>query len=310
MRRYRSRICCFNDDVQGTACICLAGILSALRVTGSSLKDQRFLFFGAGEAGTGIAELIAISIEELNDISRKEGRQRSFFMDSKGLVCASRSNLESHKQRFAWDISYCKTLAEAVEQLRPTALIGVSTSGGAFTKEVLELMAKYNDRPIIFPLSNPTTQSECTFEEAFDATEGRVLFASGSPFPPIEREGKKFMASQANNAYVFPAIGHAAVICKAAQIQDKTFLVAAEALANMMSMEDLKEGALFPRFSDIRRVSARLIACIAQDMHDRGLGVIPDDFPMDPQNKADKYQHAWEDYVRTHMFPPMARLRL
>ncbi|GBG68541.1 hypothetical protein CBR_g3085 [Chara braunii] len=185
--KYRDVQCCFNDDIQGTACITLAGILSALRVTKQPLgAQQRVLFHGAGEAGTGIAELIAMAIAKRNGIPIEEARKACFFMDSKGLVCKSRlAELQHHKIPFAHDIPYQPSLVEAVRAIRPTVLIGVSTSAGAFTKEVVELMTEINDRPVIFPLSNPTSKSECTYKDAFEWSKGKVVFASGSPFPPL-----------------------------------------------------------------------------------------------------------------------------
>jgi malate dehydrogenase (oxaloacetate-decarboxylating)(NADP+) len=312
LHRYRKRICCFNDDIQGTATICLAGLLSALRATSASLADQRVLFLGAGEAGTGIAELIAIAVERGYGLSREEGRRRCYFVDSKGLVCAARTDLQPHKRPFAWDLAPCTTLLEAVRQLRPTALIGVSTSQGAFSREVLTLMGEYNQRPIIFPLSNPTSKSECTFEEAFDATQGRVLFASGSPFPPLQHGSRVYTPAQANNAYCFPAIGYAAVLCRASEISDDAFLLAAETLAGITPIADLEVGFLFPRFAGIRDVSARLIAVIAHDMCRRGSGTLPDDFPKPLVSERGRLAQLaqWEAYVKTHMFAsaPAARL--
>lgn len=304
LEKYRQRICCFNDDIQGTACITLAGLLSALRATGGSLKDQRVLFLGAGEAGTGIGELIAIALEHRHGLTREEGRQRCFFVDSKGLVCASRTDLQPHKLPFAHDVTPCKTLMEAVRQVRPTALIGVSTSRGAFTTEILKEMAALNPRPIVFPLSNPTSKSECTFQEAVEATNGTVLFASGSPFPPLQYGGRTLHPAQSNNAYVFPAIGHAASLCRAKAITDDVFLMTAECLAGMTPASDLDSGRLFPRFSNILKVSCSLMATVAQDMCARGLGTVPEDFErVTASVSALGGEHAkWEAYARSHMF--------
>ena len=312
LEEYRPKICCFNDDIQGTACISLAGLLSALRAEGASLADQRVLFLGAGEAGTGIGELIAIALEKRCGMTRDEGRRRCFFMDSKGLVCASRTDLQPHKVAFAHDVPPCKTLEEAIRALRPTALIGVSTSRGAFTPAILRLMAEMNTRPIIFPLSNPTSKSECTFEEAFDGTDGRVLFASGSPFAPLHRNGKTYTPAQANNAYVFPAIGHAASLCKAREITDEVFLLAAEALALMTEREDLEHGALFPRFSTIRHVSCRLMAAIANDMCESGLGKVPENFEAVTAGvpASAGALGKWERYAKAHMFDPTTSPKL
>lgn len=308
LEEYRPKICCFNDDIQGTACICLAGVLSALRATGASLADQRILFYGAGEAGTGIGELIAICLEHHHGMTREQGRSHCLFMDSKGLVCASRSDLQPHKKPFAHDVPHCRTLLEAVQQIKPTVLIGVSTVAGAFSGDVLQAMAELNPRPIIMPLSNPTSKSECTFEAAVAATRGRMLFASGSPFPPCTYGGRTLHPAQANNAYIFPAVGHAAVLTRCREISDDVFLVAAEALASMSSVAQLEQGHLFPAFAGIKAVSARLIAAVADFVVRAGLGSLPADFdeavrrsslPSSASNLA-----RWEAYAVAHMYDP------
>jgi malate dehydrogenase (oxaloacetate-decarboxylating)(NADP+) len=305
---HRGQLAAFNDDVQGTACITLAGLLSALRATGGSLADQRVLFLGAGEAGTGIAELIAIALEARHGLTRAQARTRCLFMDSKGLVCAARRDLQPHKRPFAHDVPPCATLLEAVTRLRPTALVGVSTSPGAFSREILEVMAANNARPIVFPLSNPTSKAECTYEEAFDATAGAVLFASGSPFQPLRRAGRTYAPAQANNAYAFPAIGHAAVLCGASAITDEVFLLAAEALAGLTTRQELDTGMLFPRFSNIRDVSARLMGAVAADMCAHGLGSEPADFAAATARVPAGAPAAarWEAYARAHMYSPDA----
>ncbi|GAB4819191.1 hypothetical protein N2152v2_006237 [Parachlorella kessleri] len=312
--KYRGQLCCFNDDIQGTACITLAGLLSALRVSGKPLSEQRVLFYGAGEAGTGIGELIAIALEHRFEMTREEGRRRCFFMDSKGLVCAARKDLQHHKRPFAHDVPPCRTLLEAIEQLRPTALIGVSTIVGAFTPEVIKRMAELNEHPVIMPLSNPTSKSECTYQQAFDGTNGKVLFASGSPFPALTHNGRQYHPAQANNAYIFPAVGHAAVLCQSKAISDDVFLVAAESLAHMTSLEELEVGRLFPRFQTIKDVSAKLAAATADFMCTSGLGSLPADFAavvarMGKQGAVTSLAR-WEAYVRAHMFNPVQEPRL
>ncbi|KAL3679574.1 hypothetical protein R1sor_022530 [Riccia sorocarpa] len=201
--KYTPLQCSFNDDIQGTACITLAGLLSALRVTGQALKDQTILFLGAGEAGTGIGQLIAKAIQAETDLTEKAALERCYYLDSKGLVCASRTDLQHHKQPFAHDVPFQSNLLDAVKELKPTMLVGVSTQPGAFTKEVVEAMAEFNERPIVFPLSNPTSKAECTYEEAFTWTNGKVVFASGSPFDSLKApDGKIYFPAQANNAYI------------------------------------------------------------------------------------------------------------
>lgn len=305
LQEYRHDICCFNDDIQGTASITLSGLLAALRVTGKSLMDQRVLFLGAGEAGAGIGELIAKGLHVWHGVSMEEGRRHCFFIDSKGLITKSRyDSLQDHKKAFAHDLPPCSSLLEAIKLVKPTAIIGVSTQPGSFTMEVMEMMAQINERPIIFPLSNPTSKSECTFDAAYAATKGKVLFASGSPFPPlVGADGITYSPAQSNNAYIFPALGHAASLCKAKEISDEAFLMAAKALSLMASSDELKTGMLFPRFSSIRNVSSDLMAMVAADMCATGVGRKPKDFDevtrrVTGGNDVDK----WRVYASQSMF--------
>jgi malate dehydrogenase (oxaloacetate-decarboxylating)(NADP+) len=313
LEKYRHELCCFNDDIQGTACIALAGILSALRAQGKqqgggepspSLADQTILFYGAGEAGAGIGELIAFALERRHGLTRQQGRQRCFFMDSKGLVTKSRlASLQTHKVPFAHDVPNCPTLLDAIKTVKPTVLIGVSTIPSSFNPQVLHEMSKLNTRPIIFPLSNPTSKSECTFEQAYNGTNGSVLFASGSPFPPLtdSETGITHYPAQSNNAYIFPAVGHAAVLTKAREINDDVFLVAAETLAKLSSEKELQIGRLFPRFSGICDVSAKIMAAVAEFMCATGLGEVPRDFISVSTAAAGRLED-WEAYSKKHMY--------
>uniref|UniRef100_A0A383VNK3 Malic enzyme n=1 Tax=Tetradesmus obliquus TaxID=3088 RepID=A0A383VNK3_TETOB len=282
LERYQPHACTFNDDIQGTACITLAGILSALRAVGQPLSQQRVLFFGAGEAGTGIGELIAQALvkqgsEAGQQMSITEARQHCWFMDSKGLICAERpdaqaGSLAHHKVPFAHaGVGHLPDLLSAVRTLKPTILIGVSTIHHAFNQQVVEAMCEVNPQPIIFPLSNPTCKSECSFEQAAQWSRGSVLFDSGSPFQPLCINGEECHPAQANNAYVFPAVGHAAVLTRAKTIPNDVFLVAAETLAGMTSLQELRRGFLFPSFSRIREVSVKLMAAVAAHMVASGL---------------------------------------
>eukprot|EP00879_Flechtneria_rotunda_P001497 GHRR01001653.1.p1 GENE.GHRR01001653.1~~GHRR01001653.1.p1 ORF type:complete len:385 (+),score=134.68 GHRR01001653.1:1139-2293(+) len=288
---YRHDMCAFNDDIQGTACITLAGLLSAARATGKPLKEHRVLFLGAGEAGTGIGELIAKYLHLKHGMTVEEGRQHCFFIDSKGLVCKSRTNLQHHKEPFAHDVEFCPDLKTAIEQLKPTALVGVSTIAKAFNEEILKALYKLNERPIIFPLSNPTSKSECTYQEAFKWTEGKVLFASGSPFDPItDNEGIVHYPAQANNAYIFPAVGYAAVLARSKEITDEMFVLSAEVLSQMTDMQELEQGRLFPPFQNIRAISKVLTARVAEHMVETGLGT-------PPEGVKD-----WENFVAANMW--------
>jgi len=223
----------------------------------------------------------------------EEARRRCFFVDSKGLVCRSRlEGLQHHKRPFAHDAPPCKTLLEAVELARPTALVGVSTVPGAFTAEVLGRMAEISDRPVVFPLSNPTSCSECTFEEALARTGGRCVFASGSPFPPAQSGGRALRPAQANNAYVFPAVGHAAALCGASSIPQEAFLAAAEALSKLSPNEALAEGELFPPVERAPEVAMALMVAVAESLCASGHGAAPADAHA---GWASRVRHAFYD---------------
>ncbi|MEW5303428.1 MAG: hypothetical protein WDW36_006121 [Sanguina aurantia] len=276
LQRHRDAHCCFNDDIQGTASICLAALLSASRHSGIPMQEQRFLFYGAGEAGTGIGSLIAYYLHKRCGMTLEAAHKHCYFMDTKGLVCASRTNLPHHKQPFAHDVSPQSTLLAAIKALRPTSLIGVSTSTGAFTEAVVSAMADMHPHPIIFPLSNPTSKSECTFQQALTWSRGKAIFASGSPYDPITTsDGHTIYPAQANNAYIFPALGAAAVLTRCSKITDECFLVAAETLAELSPVDEIQNGRLFPPLSQLRQVSAKVTAAVAALMVSTRLGSRP-----------------------------------
>jgi malate dehydrogenase (oxaloacetate-decarboxylating)(NADP+) len=257
-------------------------LLSASRLPDvPELGDQTFLFYGAGEAGVGIGELVAMCLEKRFGLTHEEAMRRCFFMDSKGLVTAARRDRgdfakQTHKIPFAHHgVEPKRTLLEAIETLKPTALIGVSTIAGAFDETVLRKMAELNERPVIFPLSNPTHKAECTFEDAVRFTNGNVAFASGSPFEPMTHDGSTRYPAQANNAYVFPALGHAAVLAGAREISDDVFLAAAESLAVMTTEKELRAGKLFPDFDAIQETSAALTAMVCEKLERNGQGRKP-----------------------------------
>ena len=263
LENWRDKICSFNDDMQGTAAVSLAGLFSALRVTKKSLREQKILFLGAGEAGIGIADLIVSAMVDEGD-TLEEARAKCWFVDSKGLVVKSRDNLVEHKLRFAHDYPFAPDFLSAVKSLKPTAIIGVSTIAKSFTQEVIQTMAELNERPIVFALSNPTSKSECSAEEAYTWSDGRAIFASGSPFPPCVFKGKTYVPGQGNNAYVFPGIGLGAVACKAQKVTDRMFSQAARALADQVLESDLEMGRMYPALSRIREVSANIGAAVAE----------------------------------------------
>ncbi|MBM3266425.1 MAG: NAD-dependent malic enzyme [Candidatus Sericytochromatia bacterium] len=271
---WRDRICTFNDDIQGTAAVALAGLYSALRLTGRALREQRILFLGAGEAGIGIGDLISSAMVAEGD-SLEEARARCWFVDSKGLVVKGRDNLAEHKLRFAHDFAFQTDLLSAIDALRPTAIIGVSTIPGSFTRDVIEAISRLNARPIVFALSNPTSKAECSAEQAYQWSGGRAIYASGSPFPPCTYEGRTFVPGQGNNAYIFPGVGLGVVACEARHVTDRMFARAARALAGEVLESDLAMGRIYPSLTRIRDLSATIGAAVAEVAFEDGLAGVP-----------------------------------
>ena len=268
---YQEKILCFNDDIQGTASVVVSGLYSAMRIKKEKLTDQMFLFFGAGEAACGIANLIADALVS-EGMTREEALKHCALFDSKGLVTKSRMDeLAAHKKPFAHDYAKCTDFVEAIKMIKPTGIIGVAAQPRTFTTEVLQEMAKLNERPIIFALSNPTSRAECTAEEVYRVTKGKALYASGSPFAPVEYEGKTFVPRQGNNSYVFPALGLGAVFSRSKWMPDGMFLVAAKKLAELVTDADLEQGSLYPSLDDIRPVSVKIGAAVAAYAYDNGL---------------------------------------
>ncbi len=296
LERYRERILTFNDDIQGTAAMTLAGLLSALRITGGKLGDQRFLFVGAGEAGLGAGDLtVAAMVDE--GLSVEEARQRCWFADSKGLVVKGRSDLSGRKLRYAHDHEFISGLQEVVETLKPAAIIGVSGKQGLFARPVLEAMARVNERPIVFALSNPTSRSECTAVEAYTWTGGRAIFASGSPFDPVIVDGKKLAPAQGNNVYIFPGLGLGAIACGARHVPEEMFFVAAKALASEVSAGDLEQGSVYPPLARIREVSATIAAAVVEVAYRRGLATNPKPEDIPASLKSLMYEPKYQSYV-------------
>jgi malate dehydrogenase (oxaloacetate-decarboxylating)(NADP+) len=290
LQRYRDRIPTFNDDIQGTAAVALAGVLSALRVTGGKLGEQTLLFQGAGEAATGIAELVvAAMVAEGAD--EATARRQCWLFDSQGLVVGARSGLAAHKLPFAHAHAPVGTLLEAVQALRPTGIIGVAAGGGAFTEEIVRTMAAINTRPMVFALSNPTSKSECTADEAYRWSDGRALFACGSPFPPVTLGNDTFVPRQGNNSYIFPGMGLGVIVSRAARVTESMFMAAARTLAGQVTAEDLAQGSLYPPLKNVRDVSAHIAVAVAAIALRDGLAGIPE-----PANLL--------EFVRSHMYEP------
>lgn len=275
LKRHREHACCFNDDIQGTAAVALAGLYSGLRMIEKKLRDQKILLLGAGEAGTGIADLV-VSAMVREGLSEPEARSRCWFMDSKGLVVKSRDDLAEHKLPYAHDHVFLPDFLTAVDKLKPTAIIGVSGQPKAFTQAVCEKMAEYNERPFVFALSNPTSKAECTAEEAYRWTDGRAIFACGSPFSPVTINGKQFFPGQGNNVYIFPGIGLGVIASKAGHVTDEMFLTAAKVLAGKVSRSDYDRGSIYPPLTKIRDVSIAIAVEIARLSYERGLAENPE----------------------------------
>ncbi len=274
LAKYRVGFCTFDDDIQGTAGVALAGIYSALRLTGDELGDKPFLFLGAGEAGIGIGDLIVSALVD-RGWDEERARRQCWFFDSRGLVVEGRAELAEHKRPYAHPGEFSDDLLGAVRMLRPGALIGVSGQAQTFTRPVLEEMARINRHPIVFALSNPTSKSECTAEQAYGWTGGRAVFASGSPFEPVELDGRRFVPGQGNNAYVFPGVGLGLIVSEADECTDEMFFVAARALAGMVTEVDLALGRIYPSMSRIREVSARIAEAVAEVAFRRDIARVP-----------------------------------
>jgi len=274
LERYRRRVVSFNDDIQGTGAVVLAGLYAATRVSGGEMSDLRTLFLGARSASTGIADILGEALRA-DGLDEAEARSRSWFVDSGGLVVRSRQQMAAHKRRYAVDQAPMGFL-EAMETHRPHVLIGATGHGGTFTEEAVAKMAELNERPIIFALSNPTSRAECTADQAHRWSNGRVVFASGSPFPPLELpDGARWRPGQGNNAYVFPGVGLGVVGAEATEVTDAMFLAAARALADLVLPEDLAAGAVYPPLASIREVSLAIGTAVAEVAYETGLARAP-----------------------------------
>ena len=273
LNRYTDKILCYNDDIQGTASVALAGLTTALQMIDGQLTDQRILFLGAGSAGIGIANLIAAAMQ-IKGLSQQDARSRISMFDIDGLLESTRSNLSDAQKVYAHKAQPSKDLVKTIETLKPTVLIGVSTKGGAFNKRVVEAMSKLNERPIIFALSNPTDKVECTAEQAYTWSKGKALYAAGVQFPEVTVNGKTYHPGQANNFYIFPAIGLATYVARPRRLTDECFIVAAQASADQVSPEMRSRGMLFPSQSEILEMETTTATRVAEFMFDKGLATV------------------------------------
>jgi malate dehydrogenase (oxaloacetate-decarboxylating)(NADP+) len=296
LERYRNRVPCFNDDIQGTAAVSVAGLFSALRVTRQKLADQRLLFMGAGEAATGIADL-ATAAMVAEGMKPDDARKRSWLFDSKGLVVAGRGELAHHKKPYAHQHAPVADFLQAIEQLKPTAIIGVAATAGTFTEPVLRAMARLNERPIVFALSNPTSKAECTAEQAYRYTDGTALYASGSPFDPVDFNGRHYVPRQGNNSYIFPGVGLGAIVSRTRRVTDEMFLASARSLAAQVTDTDLAQGSLYPPLKNVREVSARIAVEVAEVAYSRGLAARPRPSDVMADIRANMYQPVYRPFV-------------
>jgi malate dehydrogenase (oxaloacetate-decarboxylating)(NADP+) len=302
LARYRNKVSCYNDDIQGTAGVVLAGLINALKITDGQLKEQRVLFLGAGSAAIGLADLIVSALVQ-QGVSADAARQRIRMFDTQGLVVAGRPGLAAQKLPYAHKLppskpfnhldlaSECPQIAAAIEDFKPTALIGVSTVGRLFSREVVEAMSRLNERPIIFALSNPIEKHECLPEQAYAWSGGKAVYAGGVQFPPVHLAGQTFLPSQANNLYIFPAVGMAIYATNAKRVTDDMFIEAAHAVADQVTPERLKLGMLFPPQSNILEVEVQTAARVAKLVFDAGLARV--DRPAN-----------METFIRRHLYKP------
>ena len=290
MNLYKDKVLCFNDDIQGTAGVALAGVYASTRISKVNFADLRIMFLGAGSAATGIADLICFALQK-EGLSEQEARKRLWFVDIDGLLVKGRSGLQEHNLPYMQEHEQLDFVA-AIDAIKPHILIGATGFPGTFTQEAIEHMSAINDRPVIFALSNPTSRAECTAEQAYMWSQGRAVFASGSPFGEVEFAGKIFRPGQGNNAYIFPGIGLGAIVCKASLITDEMFLVAAHALAEQVSEEDLNAGTLYPPLSDIRSISRKIAARVIEYAYDNDLAQL--------QLRTE----SMEQYINDYMYDP------
>ncbi len=270
LAQYRDQACLFDDDIQGTGAVAVSGLLSALRISGGKLCEQKILFLGAGEAGIGVADVFVSALAEEGDVA-EEARKQCWFVDTKGLLVADRDSIAEQKRPYAHEHAPIDGFLEAVKALRPTAIVGLSGQAGSFTKDVIEAMADINERPIIFALSNPTSKAECTAEQAYAWSNGQAIFASGSPFAPVTIGNRTYVPGQGNNVYIFPGVGLGVIFSGARKVTDEMFLTAARTLASQVKDSDLERGRVYPSLSRVRQVSALIARDVAKIAYDKGL---------------------------------------
>jgi malic enzyme len=293
LEKFRRRVRCFNDDIQGTGSVILAGFLNAMKAQGTNPKDVKCVFYGAGSAAVGVAQTIVSLLESLG-LTNEEARRRFWLIDTKGLVCTTRPEpVQDHKVPFSRNDPPMSTLLEVIRQVKPHVLMGLAGTGPSFHKEHVEAMLETCSNPIIFPLSNPTSKSEITAIDAYTWTNGRCIFASGSPFDPVELNGKVYEPAQGNNMFIFPGVGLGAVSCGAKEVTDLMFINAAKALAGMVSPEQLANGKIYPSLSLFHEISANVAAATVETAFEQGVAGIER-----PENIL--------EFCKSHMWHPSA----
>ncbi len=298
LEKYRAKVLCFNDDIQGTGAVALAGLLGALRITEGKLEEQKIVFQGAGTAAIGIADMIVAGIVEESGISPKEARKHFWFLDSKGLITTRRGNkLQAHKIPYARDTEYLPSLQAVIKKVKPTVLMGLSGQAQSFTESVVKEMARHVKRPIIFALSNPTSKAECTARQAYKWTDGRAVFAAGSPLDPVEYKEKRYVPGQGNNMFIFPGIGLGVLACGSKKVTDSMFYTAARTLAKRVTDADLNQGTVYPGLKRIRQITESIAAAVCRVGYKEGVATMPepDDILSYIQNKM--YHPVYPDFV-------------
>jgi malate dehydrogenase (oxaloacetate-decarboxylating)(NADP+) len=304
LQRYRDRYCVYNDDVQGTAAIVLTGMINAAKLKGTKLKDEKYLFLGAGSAGVGLADLLCSALVA-QGMSLKDAQSRVYMFDINGLLVSGRNDLADFQKPYAHPHAPTRDFVAAIESIKPTTIIGVSTVGGAFTQKVVESMSRINQHPVILALSNPTEHAECTPEQAYNWSKGKAIYAAGVPFPPVRYNGQTFLPGQANNFYIFPAVGMAIFATQAKRVTDQMFIEAGQAVADQVSPEFLKQGLLYPLQSNILEAEIQTAARVAKLVFDSGLARVS----RPPNMVAFIRQHVYKPEYSAAVSAPRPRVR-
>ncbi|XP_013173804.1 PREDICTED: NADP-dependent malic enzyme-like [Papilio xuthus] len=312
LAKYRDHYCTFNDDIQGTASVAVAGLLAAIRVTKKKISESTIMFLGAGSASTGIASLLVLAMS-VEGTPVEKAREKIYMLDIDGLLTTRRqSGIPEHAKEFGRDLEPEKNFEACVVKYKPTCLIGCSTVGGAFTPAILKQMAKNAEIPIIFALSNPTSNAECTAQQAYDNTNGKCLFVSGSPFPPVDYQGKKFYTGQGNNAYIFPGLALGVILIKAYKITDDMFLTAAQTVANFVTEEDLSIGRLYPPLQQIKQVSMSIAIEVAKMCYKKkvaSLYPMPEDFGSFIKSQLFNVNYEC-NFPKSYDYPPPSSIKV